>query len=61
MTDSTENLSCLMDGELEADGQRFMVRRLANDTSMTMAWRRYHLVRACQHASGCRNECCTTC
>lgn len=49
MTDSTENLSCLMDGELEADGQRFMVRRLANDTSMTMAWRRYHLVRACLH------------
>jgi len=49
MTDSTENLSCLMDGELDADGRRFLLRRLADDSTMTLTWRRYHLVRACLH------------
>ncbi|MEN1727072.1 MAG: sigma-E factor negative regulatory protein [Pseudomonadota bacterium] len=49
MSDSTENLSCLMDGELDAEGRQFLLRRLSNDTSMTLTWRRYHLVRACLH------------
>jgi sigma-E factor negative regulatory protein RseA len=49
MTDSTENLSCLMDGELDTEGQRFLLRRLSDDATMTLTWRRYHLVRACLH------------
>jgi len=49
MSDSTEHLSSLMDGELDGQGQRFLIRRLAEDQGMNLAWRRYHLVRACLH------------
>lgn len=49
MTDSTENLSCLMDGELDRDRQRFLLKRMANDPALTLTWRRFHLVRACLH------------
>jgi sigma-E factor negative regulatory protein RseA len=50
MTESNqEHLSSLMDGELDAKAQEFLVRRLATDSSMSATWRRYHLVRACLH------------
>ncbi len=57
MTESKEHLSCLMDGELEPQAQRFLLRRLADDAGMSATWRRYHLVRACLHqemsSAGC--------
>lgn len=50
MTESNqEQLSCLMDGELDPKAQDFLLRRLAGDTGMSQRWRRYHLVRACLH------------
>jgi sigma-E factor negative regulatory protein RseA len=50
MTDSNqEQLSCLMDGELDPKAQEFLLRRLAGDAGMSKRWRRYHLVRACLH------------
>jgi len=57
MTDSNENLSCLMDGELDADNQRFLLRRLANDRTLASTWRRFHLVRACLHKELSHSEC----
>lgn len=57
MSDSNQNLSCLMDGELDADNQKFLLRRLANDESLTLTWRRFHLVRACLHKELARGEC----
>lgn len=44
-----EQLSCLMDGELDRNTTRFLLRRLAADVGMRDAWRRYHVVRACLH------------
>ncbi|AKS42445.1 sigma-E factor negative regulatory protein [Wenzhouxiangella marina] len=49
MSDSTEHLSSLMDGELDAQGREFVLRRLSSDAGMSATWRRYHLVRACMH------------
>ena len=42
-----EQLSSLMDGELERGARDFMVRRLAKDAELTGRWRRYHAIRAC--------------
>lgn len=61
MTDSNqEQLSCLMDGELDPKAQEFLLRRLAGDSGMSKRWRRYHLVRACLHqefeSAGCIAE-----
>lgn len=52
-----EQLSCLMDGELDHKGQEFLVRRLANDRAMTATWRRYHMVRACLHQEMANGRC----
>jgi sigma-E factor negative regulatory protein RseA len=58
MTESNrENLSCLMDGELDRDAQVFLLRRLAGDPDMTATWRRYHLVRSCMHAEMASGQC----
>lgn len=57
MSDSNQNLSCLMDGELDADNQLFLLRRLAHDQSMTLTWRRFHLVRACLHKEMAQVDC----
>lgn len=55
-----EQLSCLMDGELDPKAQEFLLRRLAGDSGMSKRWRRYHLVRACLHkefeSAGCIAE-----
>ncbi|MFP4209181.1 MAG: sigma-E factor negative regulatory protein [Wenzhouxiangella sp.] len=42
-----EQLSCLMDGELERRSCDFLVRRLATDPALSDRWQRYHLIRAC--------------
>lgn len=45
-----EPVSALVDGELDADGAKFLLRRLADDEEMHRHWQRCHLVRAClQH------------
>lgn len=46
---SRENLSCLMDDELDRRGRKFLLRRLAGDAELTAAWTRMHTVRACLH------------
>src|SRR5690625_6784379 len=47
MTESRENLSCLMDGELDRRGRRVLLRRLAGDSELKASWNRMHMVRAC--------------
>lgn len=50
MTESSrENLSSLMDGELDRKGRKFLLRRLAGDAEMKASWCRMHTVRACLH------------
>ncbi len=51
--DSLEHLSCLMDGEIQRDTSKFLVRRLGTDKDMRNTWDRYHLIRDClRHADG---------
>jgi len=40
-----EQLSALMDGELERDETRFLLKRLATEQDLPLRWARYHLVR----------------
>lgn len=40
-----EQLSALMDGELERDQTRFLVKRLTTDHELPLRWARYHVVR----------------
>jgi sigma-E factor negative regulatory protein RseA len=40
-----EQLSALMDGELERDQARFLLKRLASEAGLPLRWERYHLVR----------------
>jgi len=47
VNNSNDQISALMDGELEAHECELVVRRLANDDSLKQSWGRYHLVRAC--------------
>lgn len=46
---SRENLSSLMDGELDRRGRKFLLRRLAGDEALKSSWARMHTVRACLH------------
>jgi sigma-E factor negative regulatory protein RseA len=46
-TESREQLSSLMDGEITPDAARFLVRRLAADDGLRETWSRYHLIRDC--------------
>lgn len=45
--ESLEHLSSLMDGEINRDTGRFIIRRLGSDAEMRGTWARYHLVRDC--------------
>ena len=45
--ESRENLSCFMDGEINKETSRFLVRRLGADSELRGTWARYHLVRDC--------------
>lgn len=50
MTESSrEHLSCLVDGELDRKGRKFLLRRLAGDAELKSQWNRMHTVRACLH------------
>lgn len=40
-----EQLSALMDGELERDQARFLLRRVSADTALPLRWERYHIAR----------------
>lgn len=40
-----EQLSALMDGELEHDQTRFLLKRIGADAGLPQRWARYHLVR----------------
>ncbi len=44
---SREDLSALMDGELDAEPTRFLLRRLDHDPDFEATWSRWHLIRAC--------------
>lgn len=46
-TEFREHLSCLMDGEINRETGRFLVRRLGADPQLSATWARYHLVRDC--------------
>jgi sigma-E factor negative regulatory protein RseA len=40
-----EQLSALMDGELERDETRFLLKRLSTDQELPLRWARYHVTR----------------
>lgn len=40
-----EQLSALMDGELERDQTRFLLKRMAGDADLPQRWSRYHVAR----------------
>jgi sigma-E factor negative regulatory protein RseA len=42
-----ENLSALVDGELEFDQVRFLLRRTEHDAELRLSWSSYHLGREC--------------
>lgn len=48
--DIKQQLSALIDGELDAGSRRFLLRRLQHDQELAASWERWHLVRDClQH------------
>jgi len=49
---SREHLSCLVDGELDRKGRKFLLRRLAGDAELKSRWNRMHVLRACLHREG---------
>ena len=51
-TESRENLSCFMDGEVDKSAGSFLVRRLANDSSLRATWESYHVIRDCLREQG---------
>lgn len=51
--ETLEHLSSLMDGEINKDTGRFLIRRLGSDSGMRATWARYHVVRDClRHQEG---------
>jgi sigma-E factor negative regulatory protein RseA len=54
MTKETrEHLSALVDGEINRETSRFLVRRLGADEELRATWTRYHLIRDClRHQDG---------
>ncbi|HEX5353850.1 MAG TPA: sigma-E factor negative regulatory protein [Rhodanobacteraceae bacterium] len=51
---SHEYLSALMDGELDAEPTRFLLRRLDHDPDLEATWSRWHLIRACLASDSAR-------
>ena len=41
-----EPVSALIDGELDARGAEFVIRRVAGDDELRVRWQRFHAVRA---------------
>ena len=44
---SNEQISNLMDGELEANASKFLLKRMASDDSLSHTWNNYHLIKSC--------------
>jgi len=44
-----QQISELMDGELDRPALEFLLRRIGSDAELSGRWCRYHLVRACLH------------
>jgi sigma-E factor negative regulatory protein RseA len=47
LTRDDEPVSALVDGELDARGAEFVIRRVAGDDELGLRWQRFHVVRAC--------------
>jgi len=47
-----ERLSALMDGELERDGLRFLLRSVGSDPALPPRWERYHVARQALRRQG---------
>lgn len=47
-----QQLSTLVDGELERDQARFLIRRLADDTELSGCWQRWHVAGECLRGRG---------
>jgi sigma-E factor negative regulatory protein RseA len=47
-----QQLSALMDGELDRDATRFLLKRMDSDASLAQRWSRYHIARACLRRQG---------
>jgi sigma-E factor negative regulatory protein RseA len=53
MNDSIrEQLSAMADGEMEAEGTRFLLKRVERDSEFRGVWERYHLMRDCLRHQG---------
>ena len=44
---SNEQISNLMDGELEINASKFLLKRMATDESLSKTWDSYHLIKSC--------------
>lgn len=44
---SNEQISNLMDGELEINASKFLLKRMASDDSLSKTWSNYHLIKSC--------------
>ena len=47
MKDNKEQMSALMDGELDVQQCDFLIRKLNHESSLQQSWHRYHITRAC--------------
>ncbi|MEO5596940.1 MAG: sigma-E factor negative regulatory protein, partial [Lysobacteraceae bacterium] len=45
--DLLEQLSAMLDGELDADRQRFLIQRMQHDGALRERWERWQLASAC--------------
>jgi len=48
---SHEKISVLMDGEMDSNAIRFLIKRMISDPSLGQTWNRYHLIRGCLQKS----------
>lgn len=44
---SNEQISNLMDGELDINASQFLLKRMASDNSLSSTWNSYHLIKSC--------------
>lgn len=44
---SNQQISNLMDGELELNASQFLLKRMASDKSLSKTWESYHLIKSC--------------
>jgi len=44
---SNQQISNLMDGELETHASQFLLKRMASDASLSATWDSYHLIKSC--------------